>query len=672
MPKAKQPPQPAPKSVKVSEAKGRPMLSWVGKRPLGVVKAFPAQQVETFNAAPNAKTPKRDDWPANYAEGGLLFHGDNKEVLAHLLANGFRGKVQLIYIDPPFDSNADYVRKVSLRGPKGTTKVDGETYSLGEQIQYTDIWANDNYLQFMYERMLLLKELLTAGGYLFLHCDARRSHLLRTILDEVMGPAAFRSEVIRIKCNPKNSKRKAFGNIHDVVLMYVNGSDDGQFWDPQREDKDSADLERIFDQADKEGRRYTTVALHAKGERKGAETGRPWRGIFPPPGRHWANRHSELDRLLHAGRIEFSGTQNPRLIRYADENEGDLVQDVWTMKDPVEDEYPTEKPLELLERIIRVASRPGEVILDCFTGSGTTAAMAQQLGRRWIGCDINKGAIQTTAKRLQGVMEEQASEAAMTKQHKLLPDDTKDAAPLPAQLSFTTWRVNNYDLQIQHNEARALALEYLGVERTKTDSFFDGTLGKALVKMIAFDHPLSPLDLEQIKQELEARKDEDRSIKVVCLGMELAAQAWVDDWNRLRKGKATANRIDVVELRDDEAHGGWMNHTPAEADVSITRKKDRILVDVKNFISPAIVDRLKRQAGVLTPKIDDFRAMIDSVAIDTAYDGTVFNVVSVDVPEKKTDMVAAKYDLAAPKGETTVAVRITDMLGEEVLVTKIV
>ena len=137
----------APKrqEVSVTAAKGRPMLTWVGKRPLKRVTAFPAQLVETFN-------------PLNEKGGwqNLLFHGDNKEVLAHLLANGFRSKVNLVYIDPPFDSGADYVRKVQLRERLGIAKIDGESYTLGEQIQYTDIWANDKYLQFMYERLMML------------------------------------------------------------------------------------------------------------------------------------------------------------------------------------------------------------------------------------------------------------------------------------------------------------------------------------------------------------------------------------------------------------------------------------------------------------------------------------------------------------------------------------
>lgn len=135
-----------PASVKVAAAKGRPMLSWVGKRPLREVRAFPAQLVERFGVD-GPVNPEVDwsDWPDRYDRGGLLFHGDNKEVLAHLLHAGFRGKVDLVYIDPPFDSGADYVRRVQLRGASGSARLDGESYTLGEQIQYTDIWANDTY-----------------------------------------------------------------------------------------------------------------------------------------------------------------------------------------------------------------------------------------------------------------------------------------------------------------------------------------------------------------------------------------------------------------------------------------------------------------------------------------------------------------------------------------------
>ena len=214
--------------VPIAKAKGRPMLSWIGKRPLREVRAFPSQLVERF--APDARDGvvaadvDWSEWPERFDRGGLLFHGDNKEVLAHLLATGFRGKVDLVYIDPPFDSGADYVRKVQLRGASGSARLDGETYTLGEQIQYTDIWANDTYLQFMYERLLLIKELLANTANLVLHCDPRRSHQLRMVLDEVLGTESFVNEVVWRRSDAHSDAgqgAKHLGSVHDVLLLYV-------------------------------------------------------------------------------------------------------------------------------------------------------------------------------------------------------------------------------------------------------------------------------------------------------------------------------------------------------------------------------------------------------------------------------------------------------------------
>ncbi len=341
-------------------------------------------------------------------------------------------------------------------------------------------------------------------------------------------------------------------------------------------------------------------------------------------------------------------------------------------------DYPTQKPEALIKRIVQCCSRPGDLVLDCFLGSGTTAAVAQRLGRRWIGCDINKGAIQTTVKRLRGIIAEQiqtARKAAAEARQGTLMDtaaDGKTPPPKPCAFGFTVWRVNDYDLHIQHNEAVNLACEHIGIERTRSDSYFEGTLGKKLVKIIPFGHPITPLDLEELKRELESRPDEDRNIVVVCLGMELAAKAWIDDWNRLRKGRDAVNRIQAIELRTDPKYGKFIKHEPASARVKVTRvqrgDEAGIVVEVQDFISPTIVARLSEQAGVLSPKIDDWRAMVDCIYIDTACNGSVLNVALADVPERRADFVGGKYELPAPADETTVAVKIVDMLGEEVLV----
>jgi adenine-specific DNA-methyltransferase len=517
----------------------------------------------------------------------------------------------------------------------------------------------------MYERLLLFRELLNEQGGFFLHCDWHKSHLLRCVLDEVFSPANFRNEISRIKCNPKNFEREAFGNIHDTILFYSKG--DRITWNDQLENLESEDLERLFTKTDDHGRKYTTVALHARGERKGP-TGKPWKSVAPPAGRHWAYVPEELDRLDNEGLIEWSSTGNPRLILYADKNEGRRVQDIWTMKDPIYPDYPTEKNPNIVERLILTSSNPGDIVLDCFLGSGTTAAVAQKLGRRWIGADINKGAIQTTIKRLQGVMEEQAILASQP----LLLKGEGEATPVPAQIGFAVYRVNDYDLQIQHNEAFNLAVEHLGMTRIKTDTFFDGTVGKKLVKIVPFNHPITALDLEEVKKELGNRTDEERDIVVVGLGKELAVDAWLEEWNKVRKQGYIPNKIEVIELRSDPKYGGFFMHEPAQAKVSFKWEEKGVQVTIEDFISPTILERLRQQNkdnALFQPQVSDWRSMVDSVMIDADYDGHAFNITLADVPERKNDLVEGKYLVEVKEG-AMVAVKVTDMLGEEVLVVK--
>jgi hypothetical protein len=224
---------------------------------------------------------------------------------------------------------------------------------------------------------------------------------------------------------------------------------------------------------------------------------------------------------------------------------------------------------------------------------------------------------------------------------------------------------------IQHNEAVELACEHIGVTRSRSDAFFDGTLGKRLVKIIPFGHPLTPLDLEEVKRELAARPDEDRDVVAVCLGKELATDAWLEEWNRLRRRGDVPNKIEVIELRTDSRYGGFIAHQPADARVTVERTEaGKLRITILDFISPAIIERLKQQSNLLAPQIDDWRAMVDSVMIDAAYNGQTFNVALADVPARKTDLVAGVYELDAPVGEATVAVKVTDMLGEEVLKTR--
>jgi len=661
--------------VEIKPARGRPMLTWVGKKPLRHAIAYPAQLVESFNAGPKSKkTETWTDWSRDLPQAGLLFHGDNKDVLAYLLASGFRGKVKLIYIDPPFDSGADYVRKVELRGNITVAKLDGEAYNLGEQIQYTDIWANDNYLQFMYERFMLLKELLSEDGAIWVHCDSRRSHYLRFVLDEIFGEDNSINEVIwRRKGGSALSGMSRMSTATDSILFYSKSSD--YLFNIVHKEPDEGYVEEMFTKTDENGRSFMITVVSSPTYRKNLVY--DFRGYKTPPN-GWRYSKEVMEKLDKQGYLYFPDDKSKQVYKkiYLDEYEGQPVNSLWADisllkgKNAELTDYPTQKPERLIERIVHISSNAGDIVLDCFLGSGTTAAVAQKLGRRWIGADINKGAIQTTIKRLQDVIQEQVGNTKSKTQ--ALPGMESEETPAPAQLGFAVYRVNDYDLQIQHNEAFNLAVEHLGMTRTKTDAFFDGTLGKKLVKIVPFNHPITPLDLEEVKKELNHRPDEERDIVVVGLGKEVAVEAWLEEWNKLRKQGNIPNKIEVIELRSDPKYGGFFTHEPAKAKVSFKRVKDNIEITIDDFISPTILERLKQQNKdnpLFQPQVSDWRSMVDSVMIDSNYDGKVFNITLADVPERKNDLVDGKYVVEVKKG-ASIAVKVTDMLGEEVLVVK--
>jgi adenine-specific DNA-methyltransferase len=651
-------------TVKVAEAKGRPLLTWVGKRPLRHVAALPAQEVERFalEGLLAADTPW-DDWPSAYPRSGLLFHGDNKEVLGHLLGAGFRAAVDLVYVDPPFDSAADYLRRVHLRGARGSARLDGEGYTLGEQVQYTDIWANDNYLQFMYERLTLIRELLRPGGLLLLHCDSARGHHLRCLLDEVLGADQFINEIVWKRSDAHSDSgqgAKHLGAIHDSILLYSNGKP--YTWNDLYLPLPQSTVDNWYRNVEEgTGRRFNKADVTGPG---GNIKGNPvyeWRGIT----RAWRFSRERMEQLEREGRLVYSESGQPYLKRYLDESKGVPLQDWWDDIQMVrgiqrrdEDRYPTEKPEALLERIISLASKPGDLVLDCFVGAGTTAVVAQRMGRRWIAADVNKGAIQTSAK---GLIDEMTRQSTQSRAQQTTVDG--DEPVLPTQLSFATYRVNDYDLAIQHNEAVELACRALGVERLKTDGFFDGTLGRQLVRILPFDHPASPLDVEEVIAELRNRPTEERDVVIIALGKELACDVRLAEHNR----PGAPNGITLIELRTDPKLAGFFAHEPASAEVRLEEADGRVRVVIDDFVSPTILERLRQQDGLVSPQVTDWRAMVDSVMVDPSYDGAVFEVGLADVPERKSDLVAGRYELPSGSVGEAVAVKVTDMLGEEVL-----
>jgi len=209
-------------SVEIAPVKGRPMLHWSGKASLDEVRYYPAQLCEQVGVDKPAVKPSYEAFIDGKKGHNFLLHGDNKEVLSTLLVGGFRGKVDLVYIDPPFDSKADYVREVHLRGEK--EKLEGDGYSIGEQVQYEDIWVNDNYLQFMYERLILLHELLSEQGSIYLHCDWHKSHHLRLLMDEIFGEENFMNDIAWCYTGPRRAEN-SLPRKHDNIFLYAKSKE---------------------------------------------------------------------------------------------------------------------------------------------------------------------------------------------------------------------------------------------------------------------------------------------------------------------------------------------------------------------------------------------------------------------------------------------------------------
>ncbi len=318
-----------------------------------------------------------------------LIHGDNLPALRALL-DDYRGKVNLIYIDPPFATSAKF-----RIGPDRANSISA---SPNGKLAYADTLVGAEFIEFLRQRLIFLRELLADNGSIYLHIDYKIGHYVKILMDDVFGPANFRNDITRIKCNPKNFRRKGYGNVKDMILFYSKSNE--MVWNDPRTPLSQEDAVRIFKKIDADGRRYATVPLHAPGETANGRTAQEWRGMKPPPGRHWRSAPETLEELDRRGLVEWSANGVPRKKIFADESEGKRVQDIWEFKDPQYPLYPTQKNIEMLNRIISASSNEGDLVLDCFCGSGTALLAAQSLNRRWIGVDDSETAIEATRKRL--------------------------------------------------------------------------------------------------------------------------------------------------------------------------------------------------------------------------------------------------------------------------------
>lgn len=366
-----------PTSIMEGKVSGRAemQLSYPGKSSASSIReTLPAHTSELWRGASDA-----------HAFINRLYFGDNLPLLAGLLRDrDVRGKVRLVYIDPPYATN-------------------GVFQSRCQSDAYHDLLNGVEYIEFLRQRLILLHDLLAEDGSIYVHLDQKMAFQIKVIMDEVFGAKNFRGCISRRKCNPKNYTKKTYGNVCDYILFYTKTNEyvwnrSYEEWTPERATKE-------YPYVDKEtGRRFKKVPIHAPGVRRG-KTGEPWRGKNPPPGKHWQYLPEKLDEFDARGEIYWSPNGNPRRKVFFEGSKGVPVQDLWTDLPDAHNQmvkitgYPTEKNPQLLSRLIEASSNAGDLVLDCFAGSGTTLAVASQLDRRWIGIDNSPEAVRHMLRR---------------------------------------------------------------------------------------------------------------------------------------------------------------------------------------------------------------------------------------------------------------------------------
>ena len=323
--------------------------------------------------------PYKNALQGDFSKSNLLIFDDNLNAMQFLLQEkAYKNALDLIYIDPPFATNNTFRMGSTISA------------SLSANVAYDDKFSLEAYLEFLYYRFILMREMLSEKGSIYVHTDSKIGHYVKIMLDEIFGKEHFINDITRIKCNPKNFAKKGYGNVKDSILFYSKGAD--FIWNEVSQKVSQSDLAKRFNKRDEKGA-YTTIPLHAPGETKNGESGQEWNGLKPPKGRHWRCALSELDSLQKEGLIEWSKNGNPRKKIYAKDYGYKKIQDIWEFKDSQNVLYPTQKNTALLRQILLMSSNENSLVMDCFCGGGGFLQEASCLKRKFIGIDESAQAI---------------------------------------------------------------------------------------------------------------------------------------------------------------------------------------------------------------------------------------------------------------------------------------
>ena len=622
--------------------------------------ALPFQTVETVNASAQQRQMALDAWAHGKSSEwrNRLIWGDKKYVLPSLLPE-FAGKVDLIYIDPPFDTGADFSFQVQMDG-EGFTKEP----SIIEQKAYRDIWGDglDGYLHWFYETAVLLRELLSDIGTIYVHIGQNVSHYVKSVLDEVFGNSNYLNQIIwkrQTAHSDIGQGAEHLGRLHDIILLYTKGSE--YTWNVQYTAYNQDYVDAFYRHIEEpSGRKYRLSDITAPGSAKAAK-GNPYYE-FLGVSRYWRFSKERMQALYEQGRIIQTrpGTV-PAQKRYLDEMPGVPLQDLWLDIKPVQSQalervgYETQKPEALLDRVIKLSSNEGGLILDCFVGSGTTVVVAEKLNRQWIACDLGRFAIHTTRKRL-------------------LNPDIPNIKPFVVQnlgkYERQLWQAAEFgeDATAKIQAYRAFILELYHATPISGYNWLHGLKAGRMVHVGAVDSPVSPGDITQIAGEFRRAigtgKDAPITNGVDVLGWDFAFEL-----NEVAKQQAEQANINLRFLRiprevlEKKAveQGDIRFFELAALSVDVATKGRAVTLILTDFVIPPddVPEDVRRA-------IKHWAQWVDYWAVDWNNKGDTFhNQWQAYRTRKSTDLqksIAHTYD--AP-GEYAVVVKVIDILGND-------
>jgi len=615
-------------------------LIWDGKykdgKKQGPVRIdLPFQTIETVNES----TQDRRRNLELFASGrdtewrNWLIWGDKKYVLPSLLPE-FAGKVKLIYIDPPFDTGADFSFTATIPKHADSDDADNTSFtkepSIIEQKAYRDTWGRglDSYLEWFYEATVLLHELLQENGSLYVHLDWHVGHYAKIILDEVFGQENFRNEIIWHYPGREMHIANKFNAKHDVILFFA------------KTEATKIDMAKVAIPYDKNER--------LKGLRRKVHK--------DADGREW----------VWETRGQASGQEPYK--RYVDEiiSQGRPLSDVWDDlqflrgNHPERVDYATQKPSWLVERIVKASSSEGDLVLDCFCGSGTTAVVAEKLGRRWIACDLGRFAIHTTRKRLLGIP---GVKPFIVQNLGKYERQAWQVAEFPANGK------DHLEEQRQREAAyRRFILDLYHAKSLTGHTWLHGTKSGRMVHVAAVDAPVTQTDVKAIAREawkaIGATKDSPTKAGVDILGWEFALEV-----NELAKQVAAESRVDVSfkkiprEVLEKKAveQGDVRFFELGALSVDVKQKAREVILKLKDFVIPT--DDIPEEAR---KAIKHWSQLIDYWAVDWDYKNDTFHNQWQAYRTRKEPKIEldTKYTYSAP-GKYTVVVKVIDILGND-------